>query len=603
MLIPRRATVRPRATCPEMGDSLPLDELVAAAIEHRKTGAIEILGGAGSGKTSALEHLAATLSPGKPIIYLDEPAAIDVGSVKSMRLVVFSTAGWQPSGAADESFKLSLWQNDEWLEYLMAVHPTTCGSVIARLRDHADGGLLAGNAGLWRLVLDEMALNETATEIEQILLSASEAAISDASMYATAQEFALATLRGMTDTAIERRSELESMGAGTSAIRLLRHVAVQRIIAADRLATSLDVGDVCSLTWLPRELIRPVAKRARLSATAMASLHTMLSDEQAGLQSTAASILHATGTGWKPESGKAPSLAHAQLPGAQWPAINLSGATLTAANLSQADLRNANLSGANASGCHLSGANLERVDLTGSQLGVSNFCRACLDSAILRSADLRGANLTLASLRDACLSSADLRGARIDGADFSLANLMFATLNNLRLRDATFTGAVFTRASLVECDMEGIRLAKADLEGANLEGALLTGSVIRWGNFHGASLRRAGLADVDWEGADLSHADLSRCSFYLGSSRSGLVGSPIACEGSRTGFYTDDFDDQTYKAPEEIRKANLRGVNLRGAKIEGVDFYLVDLREAKYTPDQEEQLRSSGAILYERAGR
>jgi hypothetical protein len=33
----------------------------------------------------------------------------------------------------------------------------------------------------------------------------------------------------------------------------------------------------------------------------------------------------------------------------------------------------------------------------------------------------------------------------------------------------------------------------------------------------------------------------------------------MGCEGSRTGFYTDD---QTYKPPEEIRKANLCGAVL-----------------------------------------
>jgi hypothetical protein len=83
----------------------------------------------------------------------------------------------------------------------------------------------------------------------------------------------------------------------------------------------------------------------------------------------------------------------------------------------------------------------------------------------------------------------------------------------------------------------------------------------------------------------------------MGSCRSGLVGSPIPCEGSRTGFYTDELDEQTDKAPEEVRKANLCGADLRGARLDGVDFYLVDLRGARYDPEQEEHLRRSGAIL------
>ncbi|MGD9635898.1 MAG: pentapeptide repeat-containing protein, partial [Pirellulales bacterium] len=70
-----------------------------------------------------------------------------------------------------------------------------------------------------------------------------------------------------------------------------------------------------------------------------------------------------------------------------------------------------------------------------------------------------------------------------------------------------------------------------------------------------------------------------------------------ACEGSKTGFYTDDREEMYFKRPEEIRKANLRGADLRGARIDGVDFYLVDLRDARLTADQEAQARQTGAIL------
>ena len=147
------------------------------------------------------------------------------------------------------------------------------------------------------------------------------------------------------------------------------------------------------------------------------------------------------------------------------------------------------------------------------------------------------------------------------------------------------------------CDLEYMTLPAAEFEGANLHGALLTGSTMFGGNFRGACLREAGLADIEWEGADLRDADLRGASFHMGSTRSGLVGSTIPCEGSKTGFYTDDYDEQTYKAPEEIRKANLCGADLRGAILDGVDFYLVDLRGALYDEKDAEHLRRCGAIL------
>jgi uncharacterized protein YjbI with pentapeptide repeats len=116
-------------------------------------------------------------------------------------------------------------------------------------------------------------------------------------------------------------------------------------------------------------------------------------------------------------------------------------------------------------------------------------------------------------------------------------------------------------------------------------------------DFTFADLSNTGLAEIDWEGASLKKADLRGATFHFGGARSGLVQSPIACEGSRTGFYTDEFEEQHFKSPEEIRKANLCGADLRGALIDGVDFYLVDLRGAIYDADQAQQLRKCGAIL------
>ncbi|HEU4419063.1 MAG TPA: pentapeptide repeat-containing protein, partial [Planctomycetota bacterium] len=78
---------------------------------------------------------------------------------------------------------------------------------------------------------------------------------------------------------------------------------------------------------------------------------------------------------------------------------------------------------------------------------------------------------------------------------------------------------------------------------------------------------------------------------------SGLVDSTIPGEGSRTGFYTDESLDDHFRAPEEVRKANLRRCDLRGAIVEGTDFYLVDVRGARLEPEQREWLKRCRAIV------
>jgi uncharacterized protein YjbI with pentapeptide repeats len=428
-------------------------------------------------------------------------------------------------------------------------------------------------------------------------------------------------------------------GFGPALVRALRCPAAQTLLAAERVAADLHGDADCDYLArrLPRELVRAAGVLAAGDERGLEHLHRLL-DGSPWSHAMAASLLHAVDSVWWPRKGSIDHLAGAYLDNAKWAIIDLPGVNLAGADLSQADLRGANLDKATLDGTDFTEAYLGEASLAGaSAVGAclhrarmwkahledlrghgARLTEADLREAYAHAADFGGANLAGADLRNAILTQAvftgvaDLTGARLVGAvlagadlrsvmladaDFSGADLAHANLTGLRLRGARWEGACFHNALMDQCDLEYLLLPRANFSDAHLTGALLTGTSMPGANLAGAVLREAGLAEVDWERADLRNADLRGASFHLGSTRSGLVGSPLACEGSRTGFYTDDYDEQAFKAPEEIRKANLCGADLRGANLDGVDFYLVDLRGARYDPDQAVHLRRSGAIL------
>lgn len=418
---------------------------------------------------------------------------------------------------------------------------------------------------------------------------------------------------------------LKNEKIGRPACCWLRHEPVRLLVAADEMYCYLRSGAASDpaadagrdFAQLPLALVRETAALLADDTELLDALRAILRKGPPSRLPLAVSLLHAAGQECRPQCGKSPLLNAAYLSGVAWSGAKLSHAGMRFADFRQADLREADLLRAVASGADFTQANLH-----GARLGKLNAERAVFVSADLRfarakealftRADLRGAHFDGALLKRANFFAADLSGARfvranlvsallleaqIDGADFTAADLSAARLAGLTLRLAEFEGAKFDDADLEKCDLEGMALPGSSFQGANLQNALLTGTRIPEGKFRDADLRGAGLADIEWERADLRDADLGNCTFHLGSSRSGLVGSPLASEGSRTGFYTDELHEQDFKAPEEIRKANLRGADLRGADVEHTDFYLVDLRDARFSQEQEDHFRRTGAIL------
>jgi uncharacterized protein YjbI with pentapeptide repeats len=617
MIVPRRAPVRPRVCSSKGGVSL-LEEEVAELVESGATGLVAVLGPPGSGKTTALEHLAAVLGRSGRIQLLDHPTAADLALYQSAwgPLVVYARVQAAPVPHR-ATYHLVPWTRDDLIEYLLSCYKDRCAAVLGRVRP-TDDELLQGLPDLWQIVLEQLAGDFTLRDAREALDRYLTLHLPDTDLQERGRSVCLNALVAPGESITRPVEELVKPGFVAGLVRVLRHRSVQLRLASERLAADLRGEADCDFlaARLPRDLVDAAAREIVGDVRAREHLYKLLAGPPWS-HAMAASLLHAVDPAWVPTPGSVRALTGAYLNGVAWPGVDLahanlreadlgssdlSGANLMAANAAKASLRHADLHGACLEGLQALETDLTRADLSAARLTNASLHSACLegarlDVAILRHVFLIGADLRQATLLGADLTQADLRGAKLEGADFTGAKLCQAILQGLVLREARFQDADFHSACLKMCDLEGMELPEAHFVEAELGRALLTGSSMPRADFSRANLSEARLAEIDWEGAVLCLANLKGVTFHMGSSRSGLVGSPIACEGSRTGFYTDEYEEQSYKSPEEIRKANLRGADLRGACLDGVDFYLVDLRDAQLDADQEQHVRRCGAIL------
>jgi len=512
--------------------------------------------------------------------------------------------------------EMARWGADDLIEYLLATHRDRCPSVMGRLKQSpADASAVDGVAALWSVVLEAMCSNDALATPVEALRHVLAARLGDACVRQVTTDYCLTRLLRADASGDEPPGYFAR--ADPLLARLISCRPVQVLLAAQRIVWDLAAGTGSEHvgTRLPPDLVREVAALATFREPVMGALRDLTAGSDRRAHSTAASILHATDTGWRPAPRT--TLVGAGLAGARWPRVDLSDVSLSGADLCDAVLDGARLDGAAAGQTRFRGASFRAASLRGLRAIEADFsgadlCGACADEGHFDDADLSGADLSAGSFRAAWFTRANLSDARLIAADFRKARfhdaaLAGTSLAGADLREASFTGVDLTGvelagarlagAKLIGCDLQDVRLTGASLGSADLSRSDLTGSALPGADLRQTVLRMAGLANVHWEGADLRGADLTGASFHLGSTRGGLVGSTTPCEGSRTGFYTDDYEERYYRPPDEVRKANLCGADLRGATVADSDFYLVDLRGARYTVDQARHFHRCGAIM------
>src|SRR5437870_3330244 len=100
MIEPQRAAVRPRASA--NGEALLLEEEVRCLLDAGTRGVVALRGPTGSGKTTALQHLAAVLPPDAPVALLDGWRDASCWAPRADHLVIYAVTAPEQATLAPE---------------------------------------------------------------------------------------------------------------------------------------------------------------------------------------------------------------------------------------------------------------------------------------------------------------------------------------------------------------------------------------------------------------------------------------------------------------------------------------------------------------------
>src|SRR4051812_22574342 len=82
------APVKPRVVSPLTGETILLEEALRDWIGRREPRILQVIGAYGTGKTTALQHAAATLPEAGNIRFLDDPDVVELSAGALQSLVV-----------------------------------------------------------------------------------------------------------------------------------------------------------------------------------------------------------------------------------------------------------------------------------------------------------------------------------------------------------------------------------------------------------------------------------------------------------------------------------------------------------------------------------
>ena len=312
MIEPMKAPVRPRIRLQASGEIVLLEDLVAELLASGKTQTILLCGKVGFGTMIALQHVADRFAS-EPCIRLDGSTYHPEVSNYFPESPTEDPRAWIMVRSVTPKFgrllrvELAGWERDEWIEYLLSVHHDRCASVMQRIQSDTDVAHVDGNPSLWRHVLDELAAHEDVKTIRAALHRLILKMFPDRDTRLSLGWSAFLAMAPTVEPGKPQRSKQTSAEALLSPEQFqVSKPFVLLLLAADAVALELAIAGAHKTfrrQW-PKRLVEEVARRVADSQPIQNKLLALIEPRHREFHPLAASLLHACGIGWKPETSR-----------------------------------------------------------------------------------------------------------------------------------------------------------------------------------------------------------------------------------------------------------------------------------------------------------